>query len=236
MKELAVGILALAVMAGSAEATMSLSSAAFPASPASSSLFNAVGTFNFGNQKARLEAAGQTTVQGGNPANGWWGPNTGAGGAPRSWEVIWNNTSGTVTFNVYANSNYTSLAMTMTRTPTFAPGFTFAGLDIGVNLGGTAGRGFEYTGVEFDGGSGFVPVTTANASYSGVANVNNYFKLDGSLGDFTLRGGARFTSGTVASDGMRYFINARQAPIPEPGALGLLAPASLLLARRRRVD
>jgi hypothetical protein len=146
---------------------LTLVSAPFPAPPASTSAFNAVGTFNFGNQKARLSAAGQSDLQGGNPGNGWWGPNTGTGGPQRSWDVIWNNTAGTVSFNVYANNDYTGLTMTMTQTPILTPGNTLVGLDIGANMGGVSGRSFQYTNVEFNDGSGFVSVPGANALYNG---------------------------------------------------------------------
>jgi hypothetical protein len=229
---IAIGALALAAIAGSAQASLTLTSAAFPASPASTSAFNAIGTFNYGNQKARLSAAGRSDLQGGNPGNGWWGPNDGSGGLQRSWEVIWNNTAGTVTFNVYANNDYTGLAMTMTQTPVFTPGNTLVGLDIGSRLS-AANHGFTYSNVEFNDGGGFVSVPGANASYSGNANYNNYFALTGTLSDFTLRGQAQFTSGTVTSDGMRFFINGRQA-IPTPGAAAVLGLGGLLAARRRR--
>ena len=212
---------------------MTLTPASFPGGT-TTSLFNAIGTFNFGNQKARLEAAGQSTVQGGNPGNGWWGPNDGSGGLERSWEVIWNNTSNTVTFNVYASNDFTGLpAMTMTQTPTFTAGNTLVGLDIGARLT-SASHAVTIADVEFDDGGGFVAVASANGSYTGNANFNNYHALGGTLGDFTLRGTAQFTSGTVTSDGMRWFVNARQGAIPAPGAAALLGLGGLLAARRRR--
>ncbi|MFN9131612.1 MAG: hypothetical protein ACK5XO_02910 [Phycisphaerales bacterium] len=230
---IAIGALALVAVAGSAQASMTLTSAPFPFPPASSGLFNAVGTFNLGNDKARLSAAGQSDLQGGNPGNGWWGPNDGSGGLQRSWEVIWNNTAGTITFNVFANNDYTGLAMSMTQTPVFTVGNTLVGLDIGANMSGVAGRSFQYTNVEFNDGGGFVSVPGANALYNGVPNTNNYFALSGTLGDFTLRGQAQFLSGSVTSDGMRFFINGRQA-IPTPGAAAVLGLGGLLAARRRR--
>jgi hypothetical protein len=217
---------------GSAHA-LTLAAAPFPASPASTSAFNAIGTFNFGNQKARLSAAGFADLQGGNPGNGWWGPNTGTGGLQRSWEVVWNNTTGTVTFNVYANNDYTGLAMTMSRTPAITLGNKLVGLDIGANMGGTPGRNFQYTNIEFNDGSGFVSVPGANAAYNGVPNTNNYFSLNGALTDFTLRGQAQFTSGTVSSDGMRFFINGRQA-VPEPGTMAALGLGVATMIRRKR--
>lgn len=234
INSIAVGALALAAVAGSAQASLTLTSAAFPASPASSSAFNAIGTFNYGNQKARLTSPGYSDVQGGNPGNGWWGANDGSGGPQRSWEVIWNNSTGTVTFNVYTNNDYTGLAMTMTQTSVITAGNTLIGLDIGANMSGVAGRSFQYTNVEFNSGGGFVSVPGANVLYNGVPNTNNYFALTGTIGDFTLRGQAQFLSGSVTSDGMRFFINGRQSAVPAPGALALMGAAGLVNMRRRR--
>lgn len=231
-KSLALSALAIAALAASADASLVLTQAAMPAG--TSSLFNAVGTFNYGNNKARLEAAGVSTLQGGNPGNGWWGSNTGSGGLQRSWEVIWDNTAGTITFNVYANSDYTGLAMSMTQSPAFTAGYTLVGLDIGARLT-TDTMGVTLSGVEFNGGSGFTSVPTANASYAGNAFFNNYHSLDGTLGDFTLRGVAQFTAGTTTGDSMRWFINARQgAAVPGPGAAALLSLCGVVGTRRRR--
>ncbi|MCW5766369.1 MAG: hypothetical protein KIT68_10390 [Phycisphaeraceae bacterium] len=225
-------IAAACFITGSAMAQpMSLAQGSAPSG--SSSLFNAVGTFNFGNQKARLEAAGQTTLQGGNPGNGWWGPNTGTGGLERSWEVIWNNTLGTVTFNLYASNDFSGLpAMTMTQTPVFTAGYTLVGLDIGARLT-NASMGVTISGVEFNDGSGFVSVGTANASYSGNAFFNNYHAINGTLGSFTLRGITQFTSGTTTGDSMRFFVNGIQA-VPTPGAAALIGLGGLAATRRRR--
>ena len=225
---IAIGALALAAIAGQSQASITLTQASYPSG--TTSLFTAVGTFNFGNQKARLEA--DTTQQGGNPGNGWWGPADGTGGLQRSWEVIWNNTASSVTFNVYENNDYTNLAMTMTRTATLNVGNTLVGLDIGSRLGSST-FGFTYSNVEFNDGGGFVSVPAANASYSGNQFFNNYFALNGTLGDFTLRGQAQFTSGTSTGDSMRFFVDARQA-IPTPGAAAVLGLGGLLAARRRR--
>jgi MYXO-CTERM domain-containing protein len=219
-------------LAGGAHAALTLTQDTMPAG--SGSLFNAVGTFNYGNIKSRLEASGQTTVQGGNPGNGWWGSNTGTGGALRSWEVLWNNTTGTVTFNIYANSDFTGLAMTMSQTPVLAAGSTLIGLDIGARLT-SSGMGVTLGNVEFDGGSGFASIPTANASYSGNAYFSNYHALSGPLGSFTLRGTAQFTSGTTTGDSMRWFVNGRQGEaVPAPGAAALLGMAGLAASRRRR--
>lgn len=200
-------VLAGMLAAGSAQAADGLVKATSPSG--TSSAFNAIATFNYGNQKARLEAVGQTTVQGGNPGNGWWGAGDGSGGLLRSWEVIWNSSTGSVTFHVYSGSDYTGLAMTMSSTPSFAPGETLVGLDIGARLS-SATQGVTLGNVEFNGGSGFVSVPTANASYSGDAWFNNYHALIGAPTSFTLRGTAQFTAGSVTSDGMRWFVNARQ--------------------------
>lgn len=205
---MAIGALALAAAVAPAQ-TLTLTQATQPAG--TTSLFNAIVTFNFGNQKARLEAAGLTTVQGGNPGNGWWGPNDGSGGQVRSWEVLWNNATSTVTFQVYASNDHSGApAMTMSQTPTLAPGNTLLGLDIGARLG-VEPSGVVLANVQFDGGSGFVPVPTANGAYSYSPSwFNNYHALGGQLGDFALRGTAQFTAGTTTGDGMRFFVNGRQ--------------------------
>jgi hypothetical protein len=69
---------------------------------------------------------------------------------------------------------------------------------------------------------------------TGVANTNNYFALSGTLTNFTLRGQAQFLSGSVTSDGMRFFINGRQA-VPEPATMATLGLGALALVRRRRL-
>lgn len=229
---------AMLMGAGHANAALTLVQGTQPAG--TTSAFNAIGTFNLGNQKARLEAAGQTTVQGGNPGNGWWGdgtPATAGTGPVRSWEVGWNNATKTVTFNVFASSDWTgNAAMSMTRTPVLTAGNTLVGLDIGARLTSTA-QSVKLDNVQFNNGSGFVDVNTAEATYSGNANFNNYHSLSGTLGNFTLRGTALFPTGSVTSDGMRFFVNARQgvAPVPEPStyvAGALLALPVLLNGMR----
>lgn len=231
-KALLLASLGIGALAGGANAALTLTQVAMPSN--STSLFNAIGTFNYGNIKSRLEASGQTTLQGGNPGNGWWGSNAGTGGPLRSWEVLWNNTTGTVIFNVYANSDFTGLAMTMTQTPVLAAGSTLVGLDIGARLTSSS-MGVTLGNVEFDGGSGFTSVATANASYSGNAYYSNYHALSGAPGNFTLRGTAQFTAGTTTGDSMRWFVNGRQGEaIPAPGAAALLGFAGLTAARRRR--
>ena len=231
--------------AWTSSAALTLTQATQPAGTLS--LFNAVGTFNQGNQKARLEAAGQTTVQGGNPGNGWWGDGTPttAGTTPvRSWDVAWNDTTKTVTFQVYTSSDWTgTAAMSMTRTPVLTAGNTLVGLDIGARLA-VAGSSVTLNNVQFNDGSGFVDVNTAEATYSGNAFFNNYHSLVGTLGDFTLRGTTLFPTGTTTGDSMRFFVDARQglAAVPEPSTYfaGALVSLPLLVngirfMRRRKL-
>ena len=153
-----------------------------------SSLFTAVGTSNNGNAKAYLDAAGQSRVQGGNPGTGWWtNPST-----PRSYTVDWNNTTGVVTFVVYSDTNYTNAVMTMTQTPTFGAGNTLLGIAFQASVQRNAGTlpwTVEFTNTEFNDGSGFVGVATANALYSSDNGgfFSNYHAITGTLGSFTVK-------------------------------------------------
>lgn len=232
---LAIGLLLAA--AGTANASLSLVQSTRPAI-GTSSLFNAIGTANFGNQKARLEAAGQTTQQGGNPGNGWFNNQL------RSWIVTCDNDTNTVSFEVFASSDWTgSAAMSMTRTPTFTGTNVLLGLDIGARLSVT-GSSVTLGDVQFDDGNdgGFVGVSTANATYNTNAFHNNYHALTGTLGDFALRGTAIFPTGSTTGDSMRFFINGIQGPqlIPLPPAawagLSTLAAVGFVgFIRRRRM-
>jgi hypothetical protein len=192
----------------------------------STTLFNAVGTVNNGNQKGRLEASGKTTVQGGNPGNGWLTR------VERSWEVIWGNSTGTVTFNVFGSKDWTgAAAMTMSQTPTFTPGYVLAGLDIGARLAVT-GSSVTLAKVQFNDGTGFVDVPTADATYNTNAFFNDYHQLNGTLGSFTLRGTTVFPTGTTSGDSMRFFVSGLQTlavPEADTGTL-LLAGLGVLFA------
>ena len=111
MKRLAIFAVFAVGLASVASALTLEPGGAFPGTTTTSA-FNAIGTFNFGNQKARLTTPGQADVLGGNPGNGWWGANDGSGGVKRSWEVVWDNTTGIVTF--YGTSPTSSDALTWT--------------------------------------------------------------------------------------------------------------------------
>ncbi len=216
-----------------ARGALTLTQATQPAG--TTSLFNAVGTFNLGNNKSRLEAAGQTTLQGGNPGNGWFN-NT-----ERSWLLSWNNTTGTVSFNLFSTTDWTGAPanIVLTQTPVLTAGNALLGLDIGARLTSSS-QSVTIGSVQFDSGGGFVNVPTANATYSGNAFFNNYHSLVGTLGDFTIRGTAIFPTGTTTGDSMRFFVNGRQRPapvVPEPSSLlvwSLLALTAGGLGWRRR--
>lgn len=227
MKKLVTAFALAALMCTYASASLMLVQSAYPTG--TTSLFNVIGTFNYGNNKARLEAAGQTTLQGGNPGNGWW-----SNSVVRSWEVLWNNTTGTVTFKAYSTNDWTgSAAMTMTQTPVFTSGYGLVGLDIGARMSINPSA-LVLSDIEFNDGSGFTGVPTANATYNYSSSFyNNYHALSGTLGDFTLRGKAQFTQGTTTGDSMRFFVNARQGVIPEPATMALLAFGGLLLRRKK---
>jgi|694.fasta_scaffold07671_5 hypothetical protein len=223
IQQLVLGALAIAATAGLSRAGIQLIDAGpgFPPS-GTSSVFKAVGTFqNPAGGAARLEAAGQSTVQGGiGGGTGWWLP--GVIDLTRSWEIAWNNTSGTVTFRLFSSTDWTGAeAMSMTQTPVFSPGLALVGFDFGVQLASTSFStygNFAYSDIQFNDGSGFLPITTANNAYSvqGSFFTSNYHLLVGNPGDFTLRGKSTF-SGNVntTADFARFYVDARQG-VPAP--------------------
>lgn len=238
----AIGTLALVICAASANASLVLTqgagSGALP--PGSVNLWNAIGSSNNGNNKAYIDGAGVPRVNGGNPGNGWWtNPST-----ARSWTAAWNNTAGTVTFRVFSTTDYTGpAAMTMVSTPVLTPGNGIVGINFVANMQNNSSGTWSiaFSGIEFDDGSGFVAVSTANGSYSalsGVTNrVNNYHNLTGTPGDFTIRGVTQMNWGTgaaVTSERLRFEVTAIQGLVPAPGAAAILGLGGLLAARRRR--
>ena len=201
-----------------------------------SSLFTAVGTFQNSNFKGYLDAAGFTRLTS-NPGNNYW-----TNDAQHAWDVKWTNLAngGTVLFQIHRDSTFTSAVdMSFTRTLTFASGQTLLGLDIGSRLTVNPSS-VNISNVQFDGGSGFVDVPTANHLQTSppTAFYNNYHSLAGPLGDFTLRGTADFPTGfTGSGDGMRFFIDARAgAPttvVPEPATFALAASGFIMLLGMR---
>lgn len=199
------------------------------------SLFSAIGTANTGNQKARLEGKGVTTLQGGNPMNGFWYNQS------RSWEALWNHSAGTVTFNVFNNNAWSgSPVMSMTRTPaTPAEGSGFSALSLGVR-NTISGAVIDISNVQFDGGGGFAPVPGMNGSFpASSALAERVFSLSGSsgpgvTGDFRLRGVTHMSGGTTTGDSMRFIIQGIEAPVPSPGSLALLGAGAFLTLRRHR--
>ena len=237
---IAIGALALAAIAGSANASLSLVDGTAALPPAGTSrVARAIGTFNntsAGAGAARLEASGQSTIQGSIAGNsGWW-----SAGVTRSWELRWNNAASTITFNLFSSSDWTgSAAMSMTQSPVFTAGNILAGFDFGYQMASTAfssSATLSYTDIQFDSGSGFVSVPTAagGITVSGSLLTSNYHALSGPLGDFTLRGKSSF-SGAVntSSDFSKFYVDAYQA-VPTPGAAAVLGLGGLLAARRRR--
>jgi hypothetical protein len=232
--------LAIVMVTGSANASLTLTQGAGPGTlpPGSVNLWNAQGSANNGNNKAYIDGAGVARVNGGNPANGWWtNPST-----ARSWTAAWNNTAGTITFSVFSTADYTGpAAMTIVSTPVLVPGNTIVGINFVANMQNNTNSAWAiaFSGIEFNDGSGFVAVPTANGSYSAAAfttnRVNNYHNLGGTPGDFTIRGVTQMNWGTgiSTSERLRFEITAIQG-IPTPGAAAMLGLGGLLAARRRR--
>ena len=142
---------------------------------------------------------------------------------------------------MYSSSDWTgAAAMSMTRTPVFTAGKILVGLDIGARLAVT-GSSVTLDKIQFNDGSGFVDVDTAEATYSQSSSFhNNYHSLTGPLGNFTLRGTTIFPTGTTTGDSMRFFVDARQAeapptvPLPAAAWLLLSGLAGLGVVGRRR--
>jgi MYXO-CTERM domain-containing protein len=231
-------LVASAAIGSSAGASLTLVDGG-PASPpaGTSTAFKAFGTFNNpSGGAARLEAAGQTTVQGSvGGGTGWW-----SGSVTRAWELSWDNSSGMATFALYSTSDWTgAAAMTMSQAPAFGAGNTLVGIDFGVRLASTTfstSATYAFSDIQFNDGSGFVGVSTADSSYtvSGSFLTSNYHALVGPLGNFTLRGKSTFSgSVSTSADFSNFYVEGRQG-IPAPGALALLGLAGLAGTRRRR--
>jgi hypothetical protein len=227
---------------GSANAVMTLTQD--PTLSGASSLFRATGSTNNGNQKAYLNSSGNSQVNGGNPGNGWWtNPSV-----QRSWQLSWNNVTGVVNFVVYSTNDYSgSAAMSMSATPVISPGNTLIGLNVAASVqnnstAGTNPWSLTYSAVEFDGGAGFTAVNSANATYTVLGGgspsyFNNYHRINGPLGSFTLRGKMQMNWGTstITSERLRFDVYGLQgrAPVPEPFTMGLGIAAAGAFVRRR---
>lgn len=191
--------------------------------------FNAVGSEQRGNYKSYLEDADglSTRLQGNTISTQWW-VNT-----ERSWEVVWDDSTETVTFNIYSDNAYTNLADSISRSLSLG-GNSLVNLNIGARIV-DAEHSVTYSGVEFDGGSGFAAVPSANATYTGNGFYTNFHTLAGPRGDFTLRGVSLLADSvdsiTSTSDRFRFFVVAQT---PAPGSLALLGLGGLAATRRRR--
>lgn len=196
----------------------------------SNNYFSAIGTFNVGNAKARLEASGRTPVSGGNPGNNWYG------GDPRpvrSWEVLWDNNDQLVTFNVFSSSDWTGTpAMTMAQNAILNPGASVIGINFAARTA-SLDQSVSIQDVQLNTGSGFTNLTTANALFTGDAFQTRYHRIDGTLTDFALRGTVQFPTGTTTGDSMRFQVSAVQA-VPEPASMTALGLAALALLRKRK--
>lgn len=225
----ALTVTALACLFGGAQAlTLDLVGPSRPSG--SSTLFTAVGTANTGNNKARLEPRGFARIEGGNPGNGWF-----YGTTPRSWELSWNNTTKSVSFKLFSSSDWTGPEATnglMNATPTLDPGNTLVGLSIGYRLS-AANQSLNLDNIQFNSGSGWQNIDAAEGTFSGNVFSEQYFALNGTLTDWTLRGTANFPTGTTTGDSMRFFVAGVQA-VPEPGTMAALGLGAAAMLRRRK--
>lgn len=218
---------ALCAMVGSAHA-LSLVQVG-PSPTGSSTLFRGTGTANTGNQKARLELAGLSTIQGGNPGNGWF-----YGNNPRSWEMSWNNTNKTVSWKLFSSSDWTGPEATnglMNGAPVFQSGHDLVGLAFGRSL--ATDTSLNLDNIMFNAGSGWVDINSEEGLFTGGGFTKTYYAFNGTMTDWVLRGTANFPAGTTSSDSMRFFVEGVQA-VPEPGTMVALGLGLAAMARRKR--
>jgi hypothetical protein len=181
-----------------------------------------------------------------NPGNEYWGPTQTNPAAPRpqrSWEVIWNNATGSMTTRIYDTTDWTGAAsadLSMTLPNTLFGGQADAGGDFilrGVAqfaTGALQNSGSFYWRVNARVDNGTNNLTGINFL---VAPTGGGVDASIVLSDIQFNGGNGFVSvagvnGTYVAPNSNNFYNL--AVVPAPGALALLGAAGLLGGRRRR--
>lgn len=243
------------LVAGSASAStyLTMTQAANPSDTSWTTTTGSAFTSEFNYQstgnKLRLwdrlgSSSAPTTVV--NPGSEYWGPSSGNPAAPRpqrSWEVIWNNATGSMTTRIYDTTDWTGAAsadLSMTLPNTLFGGQADAGGDFilrGVAqfaTGALQNSGSFYWRVNARVDNGTNNLTGINFL---VAPTGGGVDASIVLSDIQFNGGNGFVSvagvnGTYVAPNSNNFYNL--AVVPAPGALALLGAAGLLGGRRRR--
>lgn len=255
MRNLMTGVVAFAIVAGSASAStyLTMTQAANPSDTGWTSTTGSAFTseFNYqstGNKLRLWDRTGSSSAptQAINPGNEYWGPNSANPGAPRpqrSWEVIWNNTTGSMTTRIYDTTDWTGTAsadLSMTLPSTLFGGQADAGGDFilrGVAqfaTGASESSGSFYWRVNARVDNGTNNLTGINflvapaGGGAGASIVLSNLQFNGGNGFVNVAG----VNGTYVAPNSNNFYNL--AVVPAPGALALLGAAGVVGKRRRR--
>lgn len=244
----AVAAVAVAGSANAAVTYLTLTQAAggLP-STGTSTAFTSEFNYQTSNNKLRMwNAAGSSSApqQVANPSQFYWGPFTGTdltNRPSRSWEVIWNNSTKTMTTKIYDTADWTGTA---------SANLSLATVDNGSYGAVDAGGDFTLRGVlQFASGSATTGANfyfRVNARVSSTSNVMTGINLNPrltvntgtgliKLSSVEFNGGNGFVSvvgaaGDYSSQVNNYF---EFATVPSPGAAALVGLAGLMARRRK---
>ena len=248
----AVAAVAVAGSANAAVTYLTMTQAANPSSTGWTSTTGSAFTSEFNYQssgnKLRLwdrlgSSSAPTKVV--NPSNEYWGPSNAVPGAPRpqrSWEVSWDNTTGTMTTKIYDTMDWTGSAsanLSMVLPATLFGGQVNAGGDF--TLRGVAqfasgasqnsGNFYFRVNARVDSGTnnltGINFLTAPTGGGTGASIVLSSVQFNGGNG-FVSVGGA---DGTYTGSSLNNFYNL--AMVPAPGAAVLVGVAGLMTRRRK---
>ena len=250
-KTLMTGAVAAALVAGSASASnyLTLTQAANPSdtgwTTTTGSAFASEFNYQSTSNKLRLwDRTGSSSAPtlAVNPGNDYWGPSSANPAAPRpqrSWEVIWNNTTGSMTTRIYDTTDWTGAAsadLSMTLPNTLFGGQADAGGDFVL-------RGIAQfaSGAQENSGSFYWRVNARVDNGTNNLTGINFLVAPSTgsivLSDLQFNGGNGFVNvlgvnGTYVAPNSNNFYNL--AVVPAPGAIALLGAAGLVGSRRRR--